>query len=95
MAEFTQLPYIVKNKTVVSAGGLDIKVVGNTITFTIAPSNNWEMSVAELESMLESHVQVVKALQLTVNLLDDGYVDADVSPTIALAKEALRRSDLV
>lgn len=94
MAENTQLPYMVKNQTVVSAGGLDIKVVGNTITFTIAP-NNWEMSVAELESMLESHVQVVKALQLTVNLLNDGYVDADVSPTLALAKEALRKSDLV
>ncbi len=86
-----KVEYLVQNQTVVSAGGLDIKVMGNTITFTIS-NKNWEMSVAELESMLESH----QLLKDAVKQLLDADTAKDMSEYnngITSAIEALRRAD--
>jgi len=58
--------FIVNNQVIVSAGGMDIKVVGNTITFIIGQTN-WEMSVADLEAILGSHLQLKDAAHQVVN----------------------------
>lgn len=81
------------DSTIVTQGGL---------TITVQPSNHvvidtgpiiFEGSIAALEAMCESHQQLKKALQLTINLLEDIYTDADISPTLIRAKEALRRAE--
>jgi len=96
----SRLEYMVKNQTIVSAGGLDIKVVGNTITFIIGQTN-WEMSVAELESMLESHQMLKDACNQMLSSVDvpltkDPIVIKDQDEFLnglSNSIEALRRAD--
>lgn len=79
------------NQTVISADGMDIKVVGDTITFTIGQTN-WEMSVGQCEAMLESHQLLKDACHQFLNAMktDD---EGEIQNAIYSAGQALRRAD--
>lgn len=92
---------MIQNSAEINFGGLRIVAVRSD-EFPYHP--NYEITVtttgtifkgspAKFESMCESHRDIVSVLKLVLTLLKDGYLDADVSPTVKLAEEALRRAE--
>lgn len=59
-----------------------------------SPNEIWCGSPGDLEAVCESHDLLIDALKATIALLEDDYVDSDISPTVKQAKEALRRANV-